>query len=79
MHLAGVWGRALSVEEPRDTRVACSGGLGIRGAEDALRALTSILGTRSDASDLASSQQILGRDVHRHTGVVHKLRLQCAE
>lgn len=57
--LVGSRGRTSPVEEPRDVRAACSGGLGVRWDEDALRALTSILGTGCDASDMAKGQQIL--------------------
>lgn len=77
--MVGSWGRTSPVEEPRGARVACSGGLGRRWGEDALRTLTSILGTGSDASDMVKGQQILSREVRRHTCVLHKLRLQYAE
>lgn len=77
--MVGSQGRSSPVEETRDARVACSGSRGIRWGEDALRPLTSILGTGSDVSDMVKGQQILSREVHRHICVLHKLRLQYAE
>lgn len=79
MPLVGSRGRTSPVEEPRDVRAACSGGLGVRWDEDALRALAFFLGTGCDAGDMAKGPQILSREViATHVSCVSCTNVDCS-